>query len=333
VISRHGDRTPREFAPLDPYKDPKYWSAERGELTNTGILHQYQLGRWLRDRYRDFLPSEYLKENFYVRSSSIDRCLMSAAANLAGLYPPTDDQIWNPKLPWRPVPIHSLPILQDFILEMPFACPKYEEMYLDLLQSEEFKEIDALNSKLYSYLERNLGVKIESFIDVGRWYDVLRIEELNNLTLPNWTHAVYPDVMKRWSDMTFKVPTYNQKMTRFGTGPFFELLSSYFEAVSTNSTKDVLAKKMIMLTGHQTNICDISNALGSFRWAPFASALIFELRNNTELSRPYVKLLYKTGEGLEVLKMKNCSVDCDFKDFLKIVEPLRLNDTQIEKEC
>lgn len=36
---------------------------------------------------------------------------MSAAVNLAGLYPPSADQKWNNKLGnlWQPIPIHSIP--------------------------------------------------------------------------------------------------------------------------------------------------------------------------------------------------------------------------------
>jgi len=41
----------------------------------------------------------------------VDRALMSAAVNLAGLYAPSGDQKWNNKLGtlWQPIPIHSIP--------------------------------------------------------------------------------------------------------------------------------------------------------------------------------------------------------------------------------
>jgi len=41
----------------------------------------------------------------------VDRALMSAAVNLAGLYAPVADQKWNNELGslWQPIPIHSIP--------------------------------------------------------------------------------------------------------------------------------------------------------------------------------------------------------------------------------
>lgn len=237
--------------------------------------------------------------------------------------------MWNPKLHWRPVPIHSRPMQEDTLLEMAIACPRFEEMYQDLLQTEDFKRIDTLNANLYSYLSKNLGVKIESFTDIEPWYDTLRVEALNNMTLPKWTQPVYQE-MKNWSELSFQVPTYNKDLARFATGPFFNVITNHFLAVSSNNTEDTMAKNLFF-TGHQTNICDITNTLEHFRSAPYASALIFELRNNTETSKPFVRLLYKTEEGAEVLGMRDCNLDCDLQDFLKVVEPFRMNKTQVEK--
>jgi lysosomal acid phosphatase len=48
-----------------------------------------------------------------VASSDLDRTLMSAYCVLAGLYPPTDAEEWNPDIKWQPVPVRSIPAADD----------------------------------------------------------------------------------------------------------------------------------------------------------------------------------------------------------------------------
>ena len=40
---------------------------------------------------------------------------MSAYCNLAGLYPPSGNQMWKPDLKWQPVPVHTRPKKEDIV--------------------------------------------------------------------------------------------------------------------------------------------------------------------------------------------------------------------------
>ena len=48
-----------------------------------------------------------------MRSTDFDRTLMSAEANLAGLFPPDGMQRFNPNISWQTVPVHTVPIAED----------------------------------------------------------------------------------------------------------------------------------------------------------------------------------------------------------------------------
>lgn len=106
-VIRHGERAPLFFAPSDPNKN--YWPNGEGSLTNVGKLQAYNIGRYLRQTYNNFLGDEYRKDDIYVRSTDTDRSLMTAQCCLAGLYPPTGKDIWSEGLPWQPIPVHCIP--------------------------------------------------------------------------------------------------------------------------------------------------------------------------------------------------------------------------------
>lgn len=61
----------------------------------------------------------------YVRSTDFDRTLMSAEANLAGLFPPDGMQRFNPNISWQPIPVHTVPIAED---RVSLARPSLEAM-------------------------------------------------------------------------------------------------------------------------------------------------------------------------------------------------------------
>ena len=75
---------------------------------------QHRLGAYLRTRYGSLLNSTYLASEIRVRSTDYDRTLMSAQSNLVGLYPVKSNSD-NGQVPIQPIPIHTVPITEDFV--------------------------------------------------------------------------------------------------------------------------------------------------------------------------------------------------------------------------
>ena len=50
-----------------------------------------------------------------MRSTDLDRTLMSAETLLAGLYPPEGTLVWHPNITWQHVPVHTVPTKYDVV--------------------------------------------------------------------------------------------------------------------------------------------------------------------------------------------------------------------------
>lgn len=331
VLFRHGDRAPVDMYPTDPYKDRSNWPVGFGQLTPRGKMMQFRLGQFLRKRYENFLSDTYDENDIYVRSSDVDRTLMSAMSNLAGLYPPKGDQVWNPSLPWQPIPVHTMPLDQDNIIANHAICPKYKKLFEALSDDPEIADIIAKNDWIFKYLSKHTGQKVENLLDIDYLYDTLFIENLYNKTLPKWTHKVFPDQMKPMKDLSFKLNTWTPAMKRLRGGPIVQSILDHFQGF----IHEEHSRKVLMYSGHDTTLSSLLNTLDMFYppiGPPYASLIIVELFKKKNESNFYVNFSYRNDTTVDPypLQLFNCNLDCPLKQFQRLTKDLRPTDWKSE---
>lgn len=300
-------------------------------MLQEGKQRHYELGQWFRNRYNGFLPETYSEDDIYVRSTNVDRTLMSGQANLAGLYPPNENQMWEDGLSWQPIPVHTMPEDEDDIVAMHKSCPKYDKLKQDLLNSDYVNNLLKANQDLLDLVTEKGGQDCKTLVDVEYFHDTLKIEkEYYNMKLPDWTNSIYPSRTEPLAVISFTTGAFTEQMARLKTGPFFNHLLTHFRNVIA---KNESAQKFLMFPAHDTTVTNLLMAMQSFDYklAPYAATLIFEVRRADNVE--YVNVIYKKDGELINLKVRGCQWNCPFEDFVKALEPVTVPPEQWKEEC
>ncbi|KAG7209702.1 hypothetical protein KM043_011341 [Ampulex compressa] len=329
VLYRHGDRTPIQPYPNDPYNDESLWPVPYGQLTNIGKHQQLLLGRWLAKRYSHLLSDVYSPYDIYIQSTDTDRTLMSAEAHLAGLYPPKGGQIWD-SLKWMPIPVHTIPEDKDNVLAAKKYCPRYNYELEKVLTSEEMKRFNKQNEKLYTYLTDKTGNKVSSLKTAEYIYDTLFIENLYNKTLPEWSNAVFPDKLKQLAVKSFTISANNKILQRLKSGLLLGEMINHMQKKSKKAlTPD---RKVWMYSAHDKTIANMLMTLNVFdpHCPPYTAMILIELRTNSK-NQHFVTVSYKNStEEPELLILPGCLPLCPLNQFIALTKDVIPEDWDTE---
>uniref|UniRef100_A0A3B3CZX3 Lysosomal acid phosphatase n=1 Tax=Oryzias melastigma TaxID=30732 RepID=A0A3B3CZX3_ORYME len=322
VLFRHGDRSPVKAYPTDPYQESA-WPQGFGQLSQEGMRQHFELGQYLRSRYQNFLNESYDRHEILVRSTDYDRTLMSAEANLAGLYPPSGEQVFRPELKWQPIPVHTVPQSQERLLSFPLGdCPRYKQLMEETERTKEFINITSTFQDLIELVRNKTGLEQTTVETVWSVYDTLFCEARHNKSAPAW---VTPDVMEKLrilKDFGFQVSFgfyKQQEKSRLQGGI---LLGEIVKNISRMAVPDPKQRfKMMMLSAHDTTVAALQASLDVFngKQPPYASCHFFELYRNDDGSAS-VSMFYRNDSSVEPypLQLSNCSLDCPLEDFVSI---------------
>nr|CAD7267907.1 unnamed protein product [Timema shepardi] len=290
----------------------------------------FELGSWLRRRYSNLLPATYNLRDIYVLSTDLDRTLMSAESNLAGLYPATD-----PTSPLRaqPVPIRSRPGRDDDLIGGGKPCPRLYQLMRLVLSSPGGDCIRKNFDTDFQYIRLHTGVNKVGIIEACLLLDVLTIEQVHNMTLPEWTEGL--DRMRLESLMNFVVgvlPSATREIQRLNSGNLIGELINHMVQKRNNSLSP--NREMFMYSAHDITLSGIQMALGVYEAypIPFAAAVLIELLVDQQ-QKYYVKVFYRNSTEHEpyLLTLPKCSSSCPLDTFIQLTRDLIPQDWK--KEC
>lgn len=293
-LIRHGDRTPVISIPAAQNK----WTEGPGQLTAIGMQQEYNLGVKLRQRYVDkehLLPAQYQAGSIYVRSTDVDRTLMSAESLLMGLYPAKT----NASLPFsmQPIPVHTAPQGADTIINQ-----KIDQKALDdalqkyVYDTAEWKQKEAEIRPNFQRWSQATGIKIESLQDLS-FADTIYINKLH--------HKPQPSGLTDEDINTILNADEFASVMQFQAAP----VAALYESQLMKFINDVLQQerqaggsqsiKFVLLSAHDITIASIMTLLDAplFKTPDYASDLNFSLY---ETHQNYIVRVTYNGEPVTI---------------------------------
>ncbi|RXN13525.1 lysosomal acid phosphatase-like isoform X1 [Labeo rohita] len=215
------------------------------------MKQHYELGQFLKKRYTGFLSERYDRHEIFIRSTDEDRTLMSAEANLAGMFPPTGSEMFHPDLKWQPIPVHTVPEDEDRLLAFPLRdCPRYAQLM-------------------------NETEKTDIFVNMTEKY-----KKTHNITHPGWVNQSVVETLKVLNDFSYQilfgVYKREEKCRLQGGLLLDQIIKNLSNATELNSQQKV---KMIVYSAHDTTVVALQEALNVFNGLqpPYASCHLIEL--------------------------------------------------------
>ncbi|KAJ8906390.1 hypothetical protein NDN08_002883 [Rhodosorus marinus] len=328
VFHRHGDRAAQRTAPAyaagdrQSYNvkfpiDDQEWPVDYGQLSGLGALQCRNFGSYLRDRYvgKDkLLDEKYNHYETHVRSTDVDRTLVSSMAVMAGLYPgrsiaPGFDGTVL-------VPIHTVPYATDALMDGSASkhCPRFNRAATAALNSKTIRNAILSDRKFASSLAILANVTGDRMRAMPGTSLVSLVTSLRDLRLCQRAHNMtQPKNVTQWDskleDLTTRITNAKWGSAHMGAlvgGRALRAVANRFKATvavyhheqwalekmneecnakGSDSDEDGgCPRKLAVYTGHDTTIFDLRAALGvditEPGVVPYVSHLIFELEGD-----------------------------------------------------
>ncbi|XP_055308428.1 prostatic acid phosphatase-like [Sitodiplosis mosellana] len=287
-------------------------------FAKVGKQQHFELGKYLRRRYRKLIGTRYSADKVYIRSSDTDRTLMSAQCNAAGWFEPTEGEVWNKALAWQPIPIHTVPYNEDYLLVHDLICPRHTQLYKEFTESTKFKYNMNRSADLISFLSLKTGRTLSNPIEVMYLIMLLEEEKERGFDLPSWVNDISRytnDTLEQISTIHMESFTHTNEMKKIKAGFLIKEMFDRFKNKSLSLLQPHLS--IWAYSAHDLNIVSVLNALNLYELhvPPYASSLFFELYRQNDSY--FVQLFYRKTptENVPALNIPNCGTMCPLDKF------------------
>lgn len=292
TVWRHGDRTPAEL--LDS-NDLKKWPEGLGELTGEGAAQQYRLGQWLRKRYGSWL-GDFNRDAIYIRSSDYNRTLMSAMANMAGLFPPKNPIA--PGVSWQPIPVHTRPKELDKELYELIKCPTAELEMDEQWKSRKANEIRKKYASDLNFLSKNLNLPNMELKAMWTIYDVFFCERQHNISMPSWLNSTMFDRIVDLYNEVSQLEFHTETLRRLRGGTLLEeIMHRFKDKVQGNLGEEA---RFFAYSAHDSTIAALLATLGVFYdiYPKYATCLLIEMHKLPNATR-VIRVFHKNETDID----------------------------------
>ena len=342
-------------APIGNYKfEEGLWPWGLGQCTPSGLRMHYLNGYQFRRRYivqHQLFGPFYDPAEVMVRSTDVNRTIMSAQSQLYGLFP-DGPSLRTPELNSTAVPPISINNLYNITHELgqsallknyqpigiyteqqeldhlltgysTTTCPRMKEILAQVVNGTEYKDreqiyIEDFKDEVFQLTGLNL-----SFVNAGYLGDTMLCNQYEGYPQLNTDLGLY-DELTGINNYTMNMP-YTEEGMIISCSDFFNEVSSIFNQTISGETK----RKFSFFSAHDTTLTAFLNCLGvPIGVQPvFASTLLFELWEDA--GGHLVKVIFND----QVMDLPGCGGNspCPYDTFTEVL--MNKTTPDIKKAC
>ncbi|XP_065912207.1 prostatic acid phosphatase-like [Dysidea avara] len=358
LVFRHGARSPvgyqsQKAYPNDPWP-PESWPQGYGQLNFNGSRMHFQLGRLVKHRYtveNNLLSLNYTRNELYVRSTDVDRTLMSVLSQLSAIYPPEEDQRLNGTIDWQPIPVHTVAIeREDLISPHAMTCQRYDALLDANKKSAHYKNLTEEYKDFFTFLESVTGMADVNLKTVWRISDTVIVERQWGRNPGDWVNDTVADKLQKLGDEDMYLmygDSNSEEKRRLTSGNLVgQIVARMVNKSKPDNNSLIPGTKLVLYSAHDTTVAAFLSALEIFdkKQPPYAATVFVELYSDTSTPKKYfVKTWYlnkNTVDGFDLsdtsklllpMSVRGCDILCPLDKFIELTASVVPNDW--EKEC